>query len=120
LSYGGRASEVWAKAASFNVGVVGRIERRHRGGRGDTLGKRDGETWETLPCQLLLFKGEFKAESYKAEPKGARGGEGVGAARSSGEDRDTLNLIQGKGLWFNLCLCCREGRPIAGRLPTDI
>jgi len=60
LSYGGRASEVWAKTASFNVGVVGRIERGHRGGRGDTLGKRDGETWETLPCQLSLFKGEFK------------------------------------------------------------
>jgi hypothetical protein len=28
LSYGGRASEVWAKAASFNVGVASKYEGR--------------------------------------------------------------------------------------------
>ncbi len=78
----------WAKAVSLTAGVVKSSQRHHRGNRDDTLVKRDWETWETLPCQLSLFRGEFKTEPYKAEPKRVRGREGVGAAHSSEDYRD--------------------------------
>lgn len=89
LSYGGRALGQWAKAASLGVGVVGHTGGHHRGGRGDTLVERDWETWETLPCQLSFDWG-LKTESYKAEPKGTKGKEGVGVAHSSKDYRDSI------------------------------
>jgi retron-type reverse transcriptase len=81
--YGGRASKFWAKATSLSGEVVVNPQGHHRGRRGDTLGKRDWETWETLPCQLSLFRGEFKTESYKAVPKWRRERKGVGVAHSN-------------------------------------
>jgi len=70
--------------------VVEYAERHHRGIRGDTLIKRDWETRETLPVQLSLFERGFKTKPYKAEPKWARGWEGVGAVHSSGDYRDNI------------------------------
>ncbi len=73
-----------------------------------------------LPCQLSLFRGEFKTEPYKAEPKRVRGGEGVGAAHSSEDYRDnTTRYSRGVAnrpyCSSTYALSCREGRPIAER-----
>jgi hypothetical protein len=76
------------KTASPSDKVVGYTGGHHRGIRDDTLVKKDWETRETLPIQLPLFEGEFKTESYKAEPKEMRGWEGVGAVHSSCDYRD--------------------------------
>lgn len=89
LFYGGRAFEGWAKTVPLGGGVVKDTNGHHRGIKGDTLAKGDWETWETLPCQLSLFEGGFKTESYKGEPKRMRDREGVGAVHSSGDYRDS-------------------------------
>lgn len=85
--YGGRVLEVWAKTAPLTGEVVKGSQGRHRGSRGDTLVKKDRETWETLPCQLS-FEWGLKTKSYKAEPKWMRDREGVGAAHNSRDYRD--------------------------------
>ena len=90
FSYGGRAFDSWAKAASPSDKVVVYAGGHHRGIRGDTLIKREGETRETLPIQLSLFEGGFKTKPYKAEPKWVRGWEGVGAVHSSDDYRDNI------------------------------
>ncbi|MFW0860400.1 MAG: reverse transcriptase domain-containing protein, partial [Dehalococcoidia bacterium] len=90
FSHGGRALNSWAKTALPSDKVVGYAGEHHRGIRGDTLIKRDWETRETLPIQLSLFEWEFKTEPYKAEPKGVRGWEGVGAVHSSDDYRDNI------------------------------
>ncbi len=86
--YSGRAFGLKAKTASQTEKVVRSSQGHYRGNRGDTLAKRDWETWETLPIQLSLFGEEFKTKPYKAEPKRVRDREGVGAAHSSGDHRD--------------------------------
>lgn len=87
IFYGGRVPQPWTKATSLTGEVVKSSQRHHRGDRDDTLIKREWETWETLPSQLS-FKWENKTKSYKAEPKGTRDREGVGAAHSSEDYRD--------------------------------
>ena len=84
----GRALSDGAKAASFTALVVTHSEGHYRDSRGDTPGRNDQETWETLPHQLSLFEAELKTEPYKEKPKWRRGGEGVGAAHSSVDFRD--------------------------------
>jgi retron-type reverse transcriptase len=87
--YSGRAFDLKAKTASQIKKVVRNSQGHYRGDRGDTLVKRDWETWETLPCQLS-FEWGLKTEFYKAEPKRTRGREGVGAAHSSEDYRDNI------------------------------
>ena len=125
-NHGGRALITWAKTASLPEEVAGHGQGHLRGNRGDTLEKREGETWETLPRQPSLFEWMAKSESYKAEPKKTSGGEGVGAAHSSEENRDSITrssegtaVQQKPALQGGVSDCSADGGTTNGRTKTQ-
>ena len=63
-NHGGRALTTWAKTASLPEEVAGHGQGHHRGNRGDTLEKKEGETWETLPRQPSLFEWMAKSRHW--------------------------------------------------------
>ena len=125
-NHGGRALITWAKTASLPEEVAGHGQGHHRGNRGDTLEKREGETWETLPRQPSLFEWMAKSKSYKAEPKRTSGGEGVGAVHSSEENRDSITrssegtaVQQKPALQGGVSDCSADGGTTNGRTKTQ-